>query len=72
MNISTKWRIGQMVKVYFTPIKEGKIVKDLQCRYGIISEIKISLDKVTNEPIILYKLAGKDGWYNEHTLVRYS
>ena len=72
MNITTKWRIGQMVKVYFTPIKEGKIGKDLGCRYGIISEIKISLDKVTNEPIILYKLAGKPDWYNEHSSVRYS
>ena len=72
MNITTKWRIGQLVKVYFTPIKEGKIVKDLRCIYGIVSEIKISLDKVTNEPIILYKLAGKDGWYNEHSLIRYS
>ena len=72
MNVSTKWRIGQLVKVYFTPIKEGKITKDLRCIYGIVSEIKISLDKVTNEPIILYKLAGKDGWYNEHSLIRYS
>ena len=72
MNISTKWRIGQMVKVYFTPIKEGKIVKDLRCIYGIVSEIKISLDKVTNEPIILYKLAGRPEWYSEHSLVRYS
>ena len=72
MNISTKWRIGQMVKVYFTPIKEGKITKDLRCRYGIISEIKISLDKVTNEPIILYKLKGFDNWYSENSLVRYS
>lgn len=72
MNISTKWRIGQLVKVYFTPIKEGKITKDLGCRYGIISEIKISLDKVTNEPIILYKLKGFDNWYNEYSLVRYS
>ena len=72
MNITTKWKIGQLVKVYFTPIKEGKITKDLGCRYGIISEIKISLDKVTNEPIILYKLKGFDNWYNEHSLVRYS
>ena len=72
MNITTKWRIGQLVKVYFTPIKEGKITKDLGCRYGIVSEIKISLDKVTNQPIILYKLAGKSDWYNEHSLVRYS
>ena len=72
MNISTKWKIGQLVKVYFTPIKEGKVTKDLGCRYGIVSEIKISLDKVTNEPIILYKLKGFDNWYNEHTLVRYS
>jgi hypothetical protein len=61
-----------MVKVYFTPIKEGKITKDLRCRYGIISEIKISLDKVTNEPIILYKLKGFDNWYSENSLVRYS
>ena len=72
MNITTKWKIGQLMKVYFTPIKEGKITKDLRCIYGIVSEIKISLDKVTNEPIILYKLAGKDGWYNEHSLIRYS
>ena len=72
MNITTKWKIGQLVKVYFTPIKEGKITKDLGCRYGIISEIKISLDKVNNEPIILYKLKGFDNWYNEHSLVRYS
>ena len=72
MNVSTKWRIGQLVKVYFTPIKEGKIVKDLRCIYGIVSEIKISLDKVTNEPIILYKLAGRPEWYSEHSLVRYS
>ena len=72
MNITTKWRIGQLVKVYFTPIKEGKITKDLKSRCGIIDEIKISLDKVTNEPIILYKLAGFDNWYNEHSLVRYS
>ncbi len=72
MNISTKWRIGQMVKVYFTPIKEGKVTKEVGYRYGIVSEIKISLDKVTNEPIILYKLHGKPDWYNEHSLVRYS
>ena len=72
MNISTKWRIGQMVKVYFTPIKEGKVTKEVGYRYGIISEIKISLDKVTNEQIILYKLKGFDNWYSEHTLVRYS
>ena len=72
MNITTKWKIGQVVKVYFTPIKEGKITKDLRSRCGIISEIKISLDKVTNQPIILYKLAGKPDWYNEHSLVRYS
>lgn len=72
MNITTKWRIGQLVKVYFTPIKEGKITKDLRSRCGIISEIKISLDKVNNEPIILYKLKGFDNWYNEHSLVRYS
>ena len=72
MNISTKYKIGQMVKLYFTPIKEGKVTKDLRCRYGIISEIKISLDKVTNQPIILYKLAGIPDWYNEHSLVRYS
>ena len=72
MNITTKWRIGQLVKVYFTPIKEGKITKDLSSRCGIISEIKISLDKVTNEPIILYKLKGFDNWYSEHSLIRYS
>lgn len=72
MNISTKWRIGQLVKVYFTPIKEGKITEGLRSRCGIIDEIKISLDKVTNEPIILYKLKGFDNWYNEHSLVRYS
>ena len=72
MNITTKWKIGQLMKVYFTPIKEGKIVKDLRCIYGIVSEIKISLDKVTNEPIILYKLAGRPEWYSEHSLVRYS
>ena len=72
MNVSTKWRIGQLVKVYFTPIKEGKVTKDLGSRCGIISEIKISLDKVTNEPIILYKLAGRPEWYSEHSLVRYS
>ena len=72
MNISTKWKIGQLVKVYFTPIKEGKVTKDLGCRYGIVSEIKISLDKVTNQPIVLYKLKGFDNWYSEHSLIRYS
>lgn len=72
MNISTKYKIGQMVKVYFTPIKEGKVTKEAKCRYGIISEIKISLDKVTNEQIILYKLKGFDNWYSERTLIRYS
>ena len=72
MNITTKWRIGQLVKVYFTPIKEGKITKDLKSRCGIIDEIKISLDVITNEPIILYKLKGFDNWYSEHSLVRYS
>lgn len=72
MNITTKWRIGQMVKVYFTPIKEGKITKDLRCRYGIIEEIKISLDVITNEPIILYRLHGHNEFYNEHSLVRFS
>lgn len=72
MNIVTKWRIGQLVKVYFTPIKEGKITKDLKSRCGIIDEIKISLDVITNEPIILYKLKGFDNWYSEHSLVRYS
>ena len=72
MNITTKWRIGQLVKVYFTPIKEGKITKDLRSRCGIISEIKIQLDIITKQPIVLYKLKGFDNWYNEHTLVRYS
>ena len=72
MNITTKWRIGQLVKVYFTPIKEGKITKDLGSRYGIIDEIKIQLDIITKQPIVLYKLKGFDNWYNEHTLVRYS
>ena len=72
MNIVTKYKIGQMVKVYFTPIKEGKITKDLRSRYGIIEEIKISLDIITKQPIVLYKLKGFDNWYNEHTLVRYS
>ena len=72
MNIKTKWRIGQMVKVYYTPVKEGKITKDLRCRYGIIEEIKISLDIITNEPIVLYKLKGFDNWYDEYSLIRYS
>ena len=72
MNITTKWRIGQLVKVYFTPIKEGKITKDLGCRYGIIDEIKIQLDIITKQPIVLYKLVGKPEWYNEHSLVRFS
>ena len=72
MNITTKWRIGQLVKVYFTPIKEGKITKDLGNRYGIIDEIKIQLDIITKQPIVLYKLVGKPGWYNEHSLVRFS
>lgn len=72
MNITTKWRIGQLVKVYFTPIKEGKITEGLGSRYGIIDEIKIQLDIITKQPIILYKLAGKPGWYNEHSLVRFS
>ena len=72
MNISTKWRIGQLVKVYFTPIKEGKITKDLGTRCGIIDEIKIQLDIITKQPIVLYKLAGKPGWYSEHSLVRFS
>ena len=72
MNINTKYKIGQMVKVYFTPIKESKITKEVSCRYGIISEIKISLDKVTNQPMIMYRLVGKPDWYSEHTLVRYS
>ena len=72
MNITTKWRIGQLVKVYFTPIKEGKITKDLGTRYGIIDEIKIQLDIITKQPIVLYKLVGKPGWYNEHSLVRFS
>ena len=71
MNIKTKWRIGQMVKVYYTPVKEGKITKDLRCRYGIIEEIKISLDIITNEPIVLYKLKGFDNWYDEYSLIRY-
>lgn len=72
MNITTKWRIGQLVKVYFTPIKEGKITKDLGSRYGIIDEIKIQLDIITKQPIVLYKLVGKPDWYNEHSLVRFS
>ena len=72
MNISTKYKIGQLMKVYFTPIKEGKITKDLGSRCGIIDEIKIQLDIITKQPIVLYKLKGFDNWYNEHTLVRYS
>ena len=72
MNISTKYKIGQLMKVYFTPIKEGKITKDLRSRCGIIDEIKIQLDIITKQPIVLYKLKGFDNWYNEHTLVRYS
>ena len=72
MNITTKWRIGQLVKVYFTPIKEGKITKDLGTRYGIIDEIKIQLDIITKQPIVLYKLVGNPNWYSEHSLVRFS
>ena len=70
MNIVTKWRIGQMVKVYFTRTKEGKITRDIGYRYGIIEEIKISLDIVTNEPIILYRLHGYDEFYSERSLMR--
>ena len=72
MNITTKWRIGQLVKVYFTPIKEGKITEGLGSRCGIIDEIKIQLDIITKQPIVLYKLVGKPDWYNEHSLVRFS
>ena len=72
MNVSTKYKIGMLMKVYFTPIKEGKITKDLRSRYGIIEEIKISLDIITNEPIVLYKLKGFDNWYDEYSLIRYS
>ena len=70
MNISTKWRIGQLVKVYFTPIKEGKITEGLGSRYGIIDEIKIQLDIITKQPIVLYKLKGFDNWYSEDALTR--
>ena len=72
MNITTKYKIGQLMKVYFTPIKEGKITEGLGNRCGIIDEIKIQLDIITKQPIVLYKLKGFDNWYNEHTLVRYS
>ena len=72
MNITTKYKIGQLMKVYFTPIKEGKITEGLGSRYGIIDEIKIQLDIITKQPIVLYKLKGFDNWYNEHSLVRYS
>ena len=70
MNITTKWRIGQLVKVYFTPIKEGKITKDLGSRCGIIDEIKIQLDIITKQPIVLYKLKVFDNWYSEDALTR--
>ena len=72
MNITTKYKIGQLMKVYFTPIKEGKITEGLGSRCGIIDEIKIQLDIITKQPIVLYKLVGKPGWYNEHSLVRFS
>ena len=72
MNIVTKWRIGQLVKVYFTPIKECKITEGLGSRCGIIDEIKIQLDIITKQPIVLYKLVGNPNWYNEHSLVRFS
>ena len=72
MNITTKYKIGMLMKVYFTRTKEGEITKDIGYRYGIIEEIKILLDIVTNEPIILYRLHGYNEFYNEHSLVRYS
>ena len=54
MNITTKYKIGQLMKVYFTPIKEGKITEGLGSRCGIIDEIKIQLDIITKQPIVLY------------------
>lgn len=72
MNITTKYRIGQLMKVYFTRIKEGEITKDIGYRYGIIEEIKISLDIITNEPIVLYRLHGYDEFYSERSLSRYN
>ena len=70
MNITTKYKIGMLMKVYFTPIKNGKIIKDLGCRHGIIDEIKIQLDIITKQPIVLYKLKGFDKWYSEDALTR--
>ena len=52
MNITTKYKIGQLMKVYFTPIKEGKITEGLGSRCGIIDEIKIQLDIITKQPIV--------------------
>ena len=72
MNVITKYRIGQLMKVYFTRIKEGEVTRDIGYRYGIIEEIKISLDIITNEPIILYRLHGYDEFYNERSLSRYN
>ena len=70
MNITTKYKIGMLMKVYFTPIKNGEIIKDLRCRHGIIDEIKIQLDIITKQPIVLYKLKGFDNWYSEDALTR--
>ena len=70
MNITTKYKIGMLMKVYFTPIKNGKITKDLGCRHGIIDEIKIQLDIITKQPIVLYKLKGFNNWYSEDALTR--
>ena len=72
MNVITKYRIGQLMKVYFTRIKEGEVTRDIGYRYGISEEIKISLDIITNEPIVLYRLHGYDEFYSERSLSRYN
>ena len=61
MNITTKYKIGMLMKVYFTPIKNGKITKDLGCRHGIIDEIKILIWKwLRKEPYKEYRLKPLD------------
>ena len=56
MNINNKYEIGAHVKAYNNIITPNGVSSQLSITIGIVKEIIIQNDIITNEPFILYKL----------------
>lgn len=56
ININNKYQIGTYVKAYNNIITPNGVSQQLSITIGMVKEIIIQNDIITNEPFILYKL----------------